>query len=85
MVSQAVRQILSLPTGYSHDFASDMFGQLHKIYQGDVCIGTFGQVGDRYWINSKLYSTSGTFGSPQSAADKLVQLWELDCPALAAA
>lgn len=84
MVSQAVQQVLNLPTGYSHDFASDMFGQLHKVYQGKVCIGTFGQVGDRFWINSKLYSVSTTFSSAQAAANKLVQLWERNCPRLAA-
>lgn len=87
MVYQAVRTVLSLPTGYRHDFASDMFGQLHKIYNGSECIGTFGRVGtsDRYWVNSKLYSVHGTFESQQSAADKLVELWNKDCPVLAAA
>lgn len=87
MVQQAVCTVLSLPTGYRHDFVSDAFGELHRIYNGDQCIGSFGQLAssDRYWVNSKLYSVSGTFPTQQAAADKLVQLWEKDCPVLAAA
>ena len=85
--AQAIAPEPTLPAGYSHNCVSEMFGTLHRIYQGSECIGTFGKVGtsDRYWVNSKLYSVSGTFPSQQAAADKLVQLWEKDCPVLAAA
>lgn len=85
--AQAIAPEVTLPANYRHDCVSDLFGTLHRIYDGSECIGTFGRVGtsDRYWVNSKLYSVSGTFESQQAAADKLVELWEKDCPVLAAA
>lgn len=85
--AQAIAPEPSLPAGYTFNCTSDLFGTLNRIYSGNECIGTFGKVGtsDRYWVNSKLYSVTGAFPTQQAAADKLVQLWEKDCPVLAQA
>ena len=85
--AEAIAPEPKLPRGYSHDCVSELFGTLHRIYQGSECIGTFGRVGksNDFWINSKLYANQGTFPSAQAAATQLVHLWERDCPALAAA